>query len=580
MKKTVIFILCCIYFFQNVSAQVQIQHEKRIFTDDKGLVYINIELPVYFKVSASRNVNSEKILLESASSPQYTNPMYFAKEGLNTVYSPSAVDTTTLIPIYPKQNVYFQIYVDGTAPVTTIHNNSTPYIKSDTLYFGLDVKIKFDTKEKISGIEKTYYSIDGSEYKEYSGDALTFDKEKEYLLKFYSVDNVGNVEKVNEVKFTIDGSKPMTNLKVTGDYIDKVISGTSTISLKPEDAFAGVSTTYYILDNNEKQVYSTPISAKLLAEGEHTLTYYTTDNVFNDEENKIYNFFVDKTAPIIIDEIQGDSFFANGKEYSSGRSKLKLTAIDNRAGVKEIYYSISGGEWILYDKPFYLPSQNGSIEIDFYAIDNVNNKNASDANNKISKLSFNSFIDLLGPELSYSYDGKSFEFNDTTYISKNTKIILKGYDTDAGMKNITYNLDNNSDMEYNEALNISGDGSHTIDFFGYDNVNNSNLKSFYFKVDEKGPEIIPQFSLNSSGKKNIDGIEYTIYPSHLILYLSAFDSMVGVEKIYYSLNGQTEKLYSAFFSIFQKGSSYSLKTRAIDYLGNETTKEINFYIAN
>ena len=579
MKKILLILAGFVLIIQNLSAQVQLKHEQKLITGSDGKVYLNMALPVYFKVSDSRSANSEKFLLESTEHPQYTNPMYFAKEGLNTVYSPSAVDTVTLKPLLPKQNVYFQIYVDGTAPVTTIHNNSTAYEKKDTLYFGLNLKVKFNATDKTSGIDKTYYSIDGAEFKEFSTE-LIFDKEKEYVLKYYSVDNVGNVETVKEVKFTIDASKPMTNLKVFGDYIDNIISGTASISLKPEDAFSGTNKTYYFLDKNEKQVYSIPISATTLTEGEHILTYYTVDKVFNEEEDKYYNFYVDKTAPIIINEILGDSFFANGKEYSSGRSKLKLTAIDNRAGVKGIYYTLNGKDYELYDKPFYLPNKSGNIDIKFYAIDNVNNKTVDDANNSVNKLSFNSYVDLVGPDLSYKYDGKTLTYNDTTYINSSTKIILKGIDTESGMNNITYNLDQSSEVDYTENLTVTGDGVHTIDYFGYDNVNNSNLSSFSFKVDQTGPQIFSQFSVNSYNKKVVDGKEYKVYPSHTFLYLSAFDKMAGVEKIYYTIEGQPEKLYSTFLSLFQTGKDYSIKIRAIDYLGNETTDNIYFSISN
>jgi len=578
MRKVILFIFCVCFSVSNIFGQNQLIHEQKLITGDDGKVYLNKALPVYFKISNSRSTNSEKFLVESQEHPQYTNPMYFAKEGLNTVYSPSAVDTVTLKPIMPKQNVYFQIYVDGIAPVTSVHNNSTPYEKKDTLYFGLNLKIKFDVIDKVSGLDKTYYSIDGSEFKEFSTE-LTFDKEKEYILKYYSVDKVGNVEAVKEVKFTIDASKPLTNLKIFGNYIDNIISGTSSISLKPEDAFAGTASTYYILDKNEKQIYSVPLLAKTLYEGEHTLTYYTTDNVFNEEENKVYNFYVDKTAPILLSEILGDSFFANGKEYSSGRSKLKLTAIDNRAGVKEIYYTTNGKDYILYDKPFYLPNQSGNIDIKFYAVDNVGNKTSEDATNSANKLNFNSYIDLVGPELSYKFDGKTYTFNDTTYITSSTKIILKGFDSEAGMKNITYNLDQSSETDYTSVLTVSGNGLHQIDYYGYDNVNNSNLGSFTFKVDETAPEITAHFSLNSSGKKIVDSKEFKIYPQQLIVYLSAFDDMVGVEKIYYTIEGQPEKLYTNFISTFQMGKDYKIKLRAIDYLGNESISEIYFSIA-
>jgi len=573
MKLRLILFLSLSLTLQMVMSQNQLPTVKRIYTANDGKIYINKALPLYFKVSDSPAQNSKKILLKSETTPEYANPMYFTTEGLNSVFSPSAVDTTTLKVLMPKQSVYYQFYVDGTPPVTTVKNNSTPYDKKDTLFFGLNVKLKLVTTDNVAGVEKVFYSIDGEEFKEYKDD-LTFPKEKDYILKYYSVDYVGNVEDIKILKFTIDGTKPLTNLKISGDYIDNIISGNALIWLKSEDAFSGIAKTRYILDKDPEAVYTTPISAKNISEGEHTLTYKTVDNVFNEEDSKVYNFFVDKTAPIVIDEVLGDSFFANGKEYSSGRTKLKLTAIDNRAGVKDIFYTLNNVDYILYDKPFYLPNQTGNVSVRYYAVDKVNNKTVIDTKNK---LLYNSFMDLSGPEMSYNYDGKFYKFNDTTYINNTTNIILKGADIESGLKNITYSLDLGEEINFANKINVSGDGTHTIDYFGFDNVNNSNQASFVFKVDQTGPEIYSTFSVNPISVKNINGNNLKVYPSQLIVYLSAFDKMVGVSQIYYSLNNQGEKAGTSFVTLFPKGEN-TLKIRAIDLLGNQTTSQIVFYI--
>ncbi len=570
MDKKIIILFMLFLPLTSLFSQTQTTHIKRIYTNPQGKVYINKELPLYFKLSIKPDTKSDKYLLKSKDNPQYTNPTYFTTEGLNTVYSPSAVDTTTHQTIMPKQNVYFQIYVDGTAPVTATKNNSTPYEKNkDTIFFGVDLEMKLPATDNVAGVEKTYYSIDGEAFKEYNA-PLKFPTEKSYVLKYYSVDFVGNREDVKELKFTIDATKPLTNLKINGDYINNIISGTATISLKQEDAFAGSRKTYYVLDKNTEQVYINPITASSITEGEHTLTYKTVDNVQNEEESKAYNFFVDKTAPIVVDEILGDSFFANGKEYSSGRTKLKLTAIDNRAGVKSIYYSINNAEYLLYDKPFSLPLQTGNISVKYYAVDNVNNKTVVDTKNK---LLFYSYMDLSGPELSHGFVGQTYKMHDTTYINKETKIVLKATDSEAGLKNITYSLDFASEQDYNEPFSVSGNGLHTIDINGYDNVNNSNQISTFFKVDETGPEIFTTFSVAATKTKN----NSKVYPPQLKIYLSAQDKTVGVDKIYYSLNNSVEMLATATITNFIAGENI-LKIRAIDLLGNESRTEIVFHI--
>jgi hypothetical protein len=195
-------------------------------------------------------------------------------------------------------------------------------------------------------------------------------------------------------------------------------------------------------------------------------------------------------------------------------------------------------------------------------------------------MSFSSYIDLAGPELSYKYDGKSLKYNDTTYISNKTKIILSGTDKESGMQKITYYLNQKEELDYNGNLTVSGNGVNSIDFYGYDNVNNTNFSSFTFIVDEVGPEIYSQFSVKSLGKKTIGADEYQIFPNHVKLFISAFDNMVGVEKIYYTLNNEIEKLYTTYFTTFAKNTDNKLKIRTIDYLGNETVSNLYFSISN
>jgi hypothetical protein len=66
--------------------------------------------------------------------------------------------------------------------------------------------------------------------------------------------------------------------------------------------------------------------------------------------------------------VLGKSFFSGGKEFSSGKSRLKLTSFDNKAGVKEVRYSVNNGEYQLYDSPVFLTQSAGNLIIKSYAV--------------------------------------------------------------------------------------------------------------------------------------------------------------------------------------------------------------------
>ena len=78
-------------------------------------------------------------------------------------------------------------------------------------------------------------------------------------------------------------------------------------------------------------------------------------------------------------------------------------------------------------------------------------------------------------------------------------------------------------------------------------------------------------------EKDINGKKIPVYPDHLYLYLAATDSKVGVNSIKYSINGGSEKVYSNFLKDFTKGH-ISIKIKAFDNLGNQTSEIKEFYI--
>mgnify|MGYP000960458310 CR=1 FL=1 len=237
--------------FNFVYSQNKIFPSQKMFKDNKRRLFVNMNDGFYFKVSSTKNQNGQKHLLKEENQPQ-AQKIYFTKEGKNYVFSPSAVDTTTKKVVKPQQDVLFEVYADGTAPKTTIHNNTVAYEKKDTLLFGSDLRIFFSATDNLSGVENIYYSINEQPYVVFSGDSLKFEDKKFYILKYYSVDNVGNVEQPRSVKFMINKDKPLTNLVVIGPHIDNVVHSSAKVALKPQDAFGIKPVTKYYIDDQQQ----------------------------------------------------------------------------------------------------------------------------------------------------------------------------------------------------------------------------------------------------------------------------------------------------------------------------------------
>jgi hypothetical protein len=558
------------------SAQQPLEHPYKMYRSPDNKLYIQKSLPIYLFISTQPDAKSDLNRLESDSTKQFVNPMYLDTEGYNTFRSPSAVDAETRQTYYPLTDVVFEVYSDSRPPKTKLNYNSDQkYYDGKNLYVG-KVNLELNSTDAHAGVEKILVSIDSAGYKKYT-EPFVFDKEKKYSIDYYAVDNVGNAENPQHLTFTVDLSAPKTELVFDGEKHEEVISGRTKIKLEVADNSSGVKNTFYKIDEGKYTRYSGVLHSAYLSEGEHSIAFYSVDNVENKEADQVFTFYVDKTPPILVDEIMGNSFVVNGKEYSSGRTKLKLTAVDNKAGVKEIKYALNQGEYQTYEKPFYLTTVSGSLSALSYAVDYVGNKSVASEKSTKSKAAY---VDLTGPELKYEFEGKMFKARDTIFINRDTRVKLWASDSESGLKVLSYSLDNGAEINYDMPFAIEAEGPHVLNIYGYDNVDNSNREVLYLVVDNKGPDVYSRFSILPVAKKEVNGQMVDVYSSHAVLFLSATDAKVAIDRIFYSLNGETEKMYTGIIDGFKLGKDCELVIRAVDKLGNINIDTLWFAIDN
>lgn len=571
-NKFISFIGVCTFSFVAIAQQVP-SFEKKMYTATDGKLYVQKALPIYVMIGTDPNNKEASAVLKSEKTSNYSNPMYFDSEGMNTVRSPWCVDKTTKQMVYPKQDIIFEVYADSKAPNTRLNwGQANPMFKNDKYYVKQVFEVSLTATDALSGVQKIMVSLNGENYFDYVS-AIKLDEEKEYSIKYFAVDNVGNVEEVKTVIVVIDKSSPKTSLDIKGNYSENVVGANTLLVLSVSETSSGVARFSLKLDDGPEKNYVNPINTNLLSQGEHKITYYAEDNVSNVEEPHTFEFYIDKTPPTIMQEVIGKSFMVNGREFSSGRSQLKLTTLDNKAGVKEVYYSINNNEYKLYEKPVLLNATSGNMEIKTYAVDNVNNRSQESGESETTQIPY---IDLSGPTLDYSFSGPFFTSTDTIYVSSKTRIMLKAKDAEAGVSKIQFNIDNKDQTEFSSPFSIESEGLHTIVYTGYDNVDNSNTETFFVVVDNSGPDIFSCFSTSSKGKLNDKNL--VVYPSHVGLFISAKDNVSGYEKMFYSINGSKEKPFTGYLSNFIR--STSLIVKAYDKLGNESSTEIDFAVKN
>lgn len=545
-----------------------------MYRSEDGKLYWNKELPVYIRMASTPDEKGE--LLKSEGQAEYADPYFFDTEGANYIRTRWAVDKETKQKVIPEMEVMWEVYADGLAPITAIHyNTGNLYKENGVLFIGKDAKIDLTTKDDQSGSKQTFVSLDGQPYSPFTPTSINLNTEKPTEIKFYSVDNVGNPEIPNSVRVSTDLSAPVTLHTIGGISSGNVLSRNSTITLSADDKISGVSKILYTIDNSKELVYGDRIYVSWLEQGDHQITYYAVDNVNNKEVVKTFKFFIDKEAPTVITEIVGDQFRVEDRVYFSGRTKLQITAIDNKAGVKELHYSINGAEFQEYEnKPTPLPTTASSLTIRAYGTDKVENQSTLNE----GKSTIYVLADLSGPSLSAKYDGPTFETRDTIFISKHTKVQLLAYDAKSGVNKITYQINQGTETDYTTPFTVEKEAFHHVDFVGYDNVNNTNKSDFFFYVDNTGPESFTRYSIDPLSTKQHEGKTINVYSQHIQVFLSATDAHVGLDKIEYSINDGKMKPYVGVVKDFKKGKVYSITIKSYDTLGNSSDKTEFFAI--
>ena len=472
------------------------------------------------------------------------------------------------------------IYADGVAPKTVVtFLNAPKYKEGQNRYYGKGLSLELSSNDGMSGLQQVFHSLNGENYKPYSGTiAVQTEGKKEY--RYYAVDKVGNDETTVEHVFTVDLSAPETYHNVVGIASGNIISSNTKIYLTHEDNLSGVAKTYYQIDDGPERTYTKGAIPLDIPDGDHTLTYYSIDRVQNREAVKSFTFYLDKTAPIMSADVLGDKFIVGDQVYFSGRTKLKLTAVDNKSGVKEVIYSIDGGSYKTYEDPFYLPGKAGIHTIRYYATDQMSNEGAGSSDSQYEEYKHTVstvYVDLTGPKLSHTFSGPTFQKGDTLFLGANTNLQLKAYDPESGLQYISYKVDKEAnENRYDKPFTIPGSGYHRIDYFGYDNVNNRNVNTFNVMVDRNNPEIIYTYS---TAAIDTDKGGIPVYPSYVTLFLASTDNETGAGKVFYKVNDGKEKPYTQPIEGFNQNKKYRITIRVQDKLGNEEIKNLYFKTA-
>ena len=325
-----------------VLAKLIIDDEAPVTTSDAITDWTNQTTTV--NLSATDNETGVKATFYSLDGNHYEEGTSFTldAEGVHTIFFYSVDHVGN-----EEEANTVEVKIDKTAPETSANLIDQ--------WHTADVKVQLTATDNLSGVAKTFYSVDGLEYVE--GTSFTVADDKKHVVSYYSVDYAGNKEEVKTQEVKIDSETPVT----TSDIVDKWNQKSVVVNLTSTDNLSGVEKTFYSVNGSE---YVEGTSFTVTEDKKHVVSYYSVDNAGNEEEVKIQEVKIDSEAPKTTDNVSD--------QWSLTDVKVLLTAEDNLSSVEETFYSLNGSEFVKGTS--LLVTTEGINKVKYYSIDGAGNK--------------------------------------------------------------------------------------------------------------------------------------------------------------------------------------------------------------
>ncbi|PIZ14817.1 hypothetical protein COY52_10975, partial [Candidatus Desantisbacteria bacterium CG_4_10_14_0_8_um_filter_48_22] len=273
----------------------------------------------------------------------------------------------------------FSVFVDNIPPASSYSIGIPQYIIDSGVYISSTTPITLSAHDTSAGLGVIRYRIDNTPDLYYSQPfALTSQPEGQHVVSYYSLDNLGNMERTNSFTFFVDNAPPLSQLEITGPQYGTApvyIASVTSLNVTGIDNLTGLKRIEYKLDGAGAWAAGlSPTVVNIAEEGTHTLWYRSIDNVENIEEAHSIIFFVDNSPPATNVDI-GQPIHTNSDTWVTSYTPITLTADDSAGcGLERIEYMMGEtGVWQTYANSFVL-LDNGAQRVLFRSFDNLGNR--------------------------------------------------------------------------------------------------------------------------------------------------------------------------------------------------------------
>lgn len=464
--------------------------------------------------------------------------------------------------------------VPDTAPPVTTSNLNQEWQKGP-------VSISLDAVDTTTGVQATYYSLDGSQPGLVYSGPIAISTQGTTTVKFHSVDKRGNTESVTTQHAKLDNTAPTTSHNIQAGY-----SSPATITLTPSDVHSGVAYTKYRLDGGA-WVTGTALPVPVET-GAHSLDFFSVDNLGQTESTKTVGFTVytrvDQSDSRIL--YRGSGWGTAPHEQHFGGT-VRTLSTDGSA-----YFNFTGSAFALVapkggDLGVASVSVDGGapIDIDLYSptqqyrqrvhtvsglsagqhvlrVDWTGRKHSSSSSTKIAV----DAIDVTGAVVADTAAPITLDDYNGEWRNTPVTVSLTATDTHSWVASTHYRTAEGEYTTYLAPFTVSSEGTTTLEYYSVDGAGVTEYpRTVPIKIDYTAP--VTSHTAPSSWRKG--PVEVT---------LAGTDPLSGLKEIRYTVADGPEQVYSAPISISQEGSVI-VRYWGVDNVGNtETPKSVTVLV--
>ncbi len=218
------------------------------------------------------------------------SPLHFAAEGVGQTQQVTVTDNAGNTATFTSP----EINIDLTPPTTEA---VIPGASQTDEWFVNPVTVTLTASDNLSGVWGSLYIVDGGLPQNYSG-PITISGDGAHTIEYWSEDVAGNADTHKTRIIRIDSTAPVTHAFASGTVgTNGWFRSAVQVTLSATDNLAGVQSTSYRVDGGATQTYSGPLV--ISAMGQHTVEYWSVDNLGNTETTKSLQVKIDTVAPVV-----------------------------------------------------------------------------------------------------------------------------------------------------------------------------------------------------------------------------------------------------------------------------------------